>query len=44
MSVVVDGVPVEASETGSWGFIWVDGVLQVVAPVRRVPWGGPDEF
>jgi stage II sporulation protein D len=44
LSVVVDGVAVETTETGSWGFIAVDGALQVIQPVRYFPWGGPDEL
>jgi hypothetical protein len=44
LNVVVDGVPVETTETGSWGFMAVDGVLQVIQPVRYFPWGGPDEL
>jgi len=45
LNVVVDGVPVETSEVGSWGFIWVDGALQVTQPVPYVPPSGqPDEF
>jgi len=45
LNVVVDGVPVETAEAGSWGFIWVDGALQVTQPVPYVPPSGqPDEF
>jgi hypothetical protein len=44
LNVVVDGVPVGTTETGSWGFLSVDGVLQVIQPVRYFPWSGPEEF
>ena len=44
LRVLVDGVPTEASPAGSWGFLWVDGVLQVIQPVRHFPWSGPEEF
>ena len=45
LTVLVDGTRVETPETGSWGFIWVDGVVQVTQPMRYVPWRGqPDEF
>ena len=45
LTVVVDGTRVETNEIGSWGFIWVDGVLQVTRPVPYVrPGGQPDEF
>ncbi len=44
LDVAVDGVQVETTETGSWGFLWVDGVLQVIQPVRPLPSGRPEEF
>ena len=45
LTVLVDGTPVETSQIGSWGFIWVDGALQVTQPVPYVPPSGqPDEF
>lgn len=45
LTVMVDGTPVETTETGSWGFIWVDGALQVTQPTPYVPpRGQPEEF
>ena len=44
LTVLVDGTPVETTQPGSWGFIWVDGALQVTQPALRLPRGQPEEF
>jgi stage II sporulation protein D len=44
LQVTVDGTEVGPAPVGRWTFLWVDGSLQVLAPVRRVPRGLPSEF
>ena len=44
LKVTVDGSDLPPAPAGSWTFLWVDGVLQVIPPVRIAPWGPPDEF
>jgi hypothetical protein len=44
LQVAVDGVDLPPEQVGTWTFLWVDGVLQVIPPLRVVPWGPPSEF
>jgi stage II sporulation protein D len=44
LQVTVDGTEVGPAPVGRWTFLLVDGSLQVLAPVRRVPRGLPSEF
>jgi stage II sporulation protein D len=44
LQVKVDGVDLPPAPAGQWIFLWVDGVLQVIPPLRIVPWGTPEEF
>ncbi|MGH3667522.1 MAG: hypothetical protein ACRDU7_04480, partial [Acidimicrobiia bacterium] len=44
LQVTVDGADLAPAPAGAWTFLWVDGVIQVIPPVRIAPWGGPDEF
>lgn len=44
LQVSLDGVDLPPAPDGGWTFLWVDGALQVIPPVRIVPWGGPSEF
>jgi stage II sporulation protein D len=44
LQVTVDGTDVAPAPVGTWTFLWVDGAVQVIPPVRLVPWGLPSEF
>jgi hypothetical protein len=44
LQVTLDGVDLPPAPEGGWSFVWVDGALQLIPPVRIAPWGGPDEF
>jgi stage II sporulation protein D len=44
LQVTVDGSDLPPAPGGSWTFLWIDGVLQVIPPGRIAPWGRPDEF
>lgn len=44
LQVTVDGADLPPAPAGTWTFLWVDGALQVIPPVRITPWGPPSEF
>lgn len=44
LQVTVDGADLPPAPAGRWTFLWVDGALQVIPPVRVAPWGTPSEF
>ncbi len=43
LQVTVDGLDLPPAPAGAWTFLWVDGTLQAIPPVRSAPWGLPDE-
>jgi stage II sporulation protein D len=44
LQVAVDGTDLPPAPAGTWTFLWVDGDLQVIQPLRLVPWGPPSEL
>jgi stage II sporulation protein D len=44
LRVTVDGAELPSAPVGDWTFLWVDGALQVLPPLRIAPWGRPSEF
>jgi hypothetical protein len=44
LQVNVDGADLAPAPAGAWTLLWVDGVIQVIPPVRIAPWGQPSEF
>lgn len=44
LQVTVDGLELPSAQAGAWTFLWVDGALQAIPPIRFAPWGLPDEF
>jgi hypothetical protein len=44
LQITVDGLELPRAQAGAWTFLWVEGALQAIPPIRFAPWGLPDEF